>query len=171
MLQPRDIVIALQLAHAGDAWTVRSLGDPIGVAPGSIHRGLERLASVGVYEPRGRSLNAAVLDELIRHGLRFVLGGGLGAETRGVPTAWGVAPLRERVSVSAPAPVWPSPRGTERGPALTPIVDNAVALLDSAPKVATDLALVDAIRIGAARDRRLAMDLLLARLQGASHEP
>jgi hypothetical protein len=168
MLQPRDIVIMLQISHAAEGWTVRSLGEPIGVAAGSMHRGLDRLARVGIYDPRSRALNAAVLDELVRHGLRFVVGGALGAESRGVPTAWGAPLLRAQLSIDAPPPVWPSAQGAVRGPALEPIVANAVELIDSAPEVAADLALIDAIRVGAARDRRLATDLLLGRLAGVA---
>lgn len=133
----------------------------------SIHRGLRRLAEVGLYDPARREVNLVVLDEFFRHGARFLLAAELGSLQRGIPTAWGVQPLAGVVSNSDPPPVWPSPIGTVRGPSIEPLVSNVDSLGELWPEVATDLALVDAIRVGDARSRTLATDMLLERLAGA----
>lgn len=63
---------------------------------------------------------------------------------------------------SAPgeAPVWAHPKGSAKGPTLSPIYRTApqAALLD--PTLHRLLALQDALRAGRARERTLAADLL-----------
>jgi hypothetical protein len=88
-------------------------------------------------------------------------------ETRGVPTAWATEPLIGRLA-SPPGelpPVWPDARGTARGLALLPIHDTAPAAARLNPVMAERLALVDALRLGDARVRGLAAELLTQRLE------
>ena len=72
--------------------------------------------------------------------------------------------IRDRSSHinSAPgeAPVWPHPKGESKGPSLSPISPTApdVALAD--PVLHQLLALLDALRVGRARERDLAKKLL-----------
>ena len=167
MLQPRDIVVLLAVAHAADGWTIRSLGEPIGVGTGAVHRALERLAAVGMYDPPRRQINLAVTNEMIRHAARFLLHRDLGKPARGVATAWGAPPLVGLLGADAreAPPVWPTSTGEARGPSLEPLVAN-VAQLD-AEKIVEDLALLDAIAVGDTRIRKLAADLLMERLTTA----
>ena len=166
-MQPRDAALLIQVARAEPGWTIRQLAERGGQPVGSIHRGLGRLAGVGLYDPQRRAVNLAVLDEFFRHGARFLLAAELGSLQRGIPTAWGVPPLSGLVSSDDPPPVWPSAIGTVRGPSIEPLVANIDALGELWPEVAADLALVDAIRVGDARSRALATDLLMDRLSRA----
>ncbi len=166
-MQPRDAALLIQVARAEPGWTIRRLAERGGQPVGSIHRGLRRLAAVGLYEPQRRAINLVVLDEFFRHGARFLLGAELGSLQRGIPTAWGVSPLSGMISSDDPPPVWPSAIGTVRGPAIDPLVANIDTLGELWPEVATDLSLVDAIRVGDARARALATDLLMERLSMA----
>jgi hypothetical protein len=81
---------------------------------------------------------------------------------RGVPTADGTAPLNNQLMAAGgePLPVWPTPRGTLRGSSLAPLYPGApdAALRD--PQLHACLALIDAIRIGRARERGLARKIL-----------
>jgi hypothetical protein len=61
-------------------------------------------------------------------------------------------------------PVWPDPRGRQRGIAVTPLHPAVPVLARRDPKLAELLALVDAIRMGDARVRGLATKLLGQRL-------
>jgi hypothetical protein len=60
--------------------------------------------------------------------------------------------------------VWPSATGEASGPAVTPLVPNAVELVQRAPRVADLLAVVDALRVGRARERAAAVDALTEQL-------
>jgi hypothetical protein len=167
MLQPRDIAVLLAAARGGEGWTMRTVGEMLGLGPAAIHRSLGRLERVGLYSSLRRQANAAVLDEFIRHGLRFVDRRQLGSIDRGYPTAWAAEPLRGDIwGAGSVPPVWPAAEGPVRGATLTPLVPNAHELIERAPELAADLSLVDAICIGTARERARAADLLAQRLIG-----
>jgi hypothetical protein len=172
MLQPRDIVVLLAVARAPEGWTIRSMGAPIGVGTGAAHRALERLADVGLYDPGRRQVNLATTNEFVRHAARYLFHRDLGKPARGVPTAWGAAPLAEHLASlgGEPPPVWPSSKGSSRGPKLEPLVANAVAMIETAPTIAEDLSLLDAIAVGDVRSRTLAADMLMERLSNAVSE-
>ncbi len=103
--------------------------------------------------------------ELLVHGLKYFMPAELGAPSRGVPTAWAAPPLAAEI-VSAPEdrPVWPHPDGHARGPALAPIYESAPAAALADPRLYEVLALVDAVRVGRARERKRAAELLAERL-------
>ena len=84
-----------------------------------------------------------------------------GGLSRGVPTAYAVAPLNTVIAPSAdPPPVWPHAKGSVRGLALAPLYPSMPeAALKDAPLYAA-LALLDALRMGQARQRNAAQDLL-----------
>jgi len=61
-------------------------------------------------------------------------------------------------------PVWPYPHGRQRGIAVAPLHPALPGLAQRDPDLAERLALVDAIRMGDARIRNLAAELLGQRL-------
>ena len=99
------------------------------------------------------------------HAIRFIAPAQLGAPTRGTPTAWATVPLSEQIHVGDELPpVWPDPTGATRGLAVKPLHEAAGDVARVDPWMHEMLALVDALRIGGARSRGLATELLQARL-------
>ncbi|HEV3070539.1 MAG TPA: hypothetical protein VGY76_03825 [Solirubrobacteraceae bacterium] len=75
-------------------------------------------------------------------------------------------PLSERlVAVDELPPVWPDPLGEERGLEVRPLYPAVVSLARSDPEMYELLALVDALRVGDARTRGFAGDLLRERIR------
>ena len=103
------------------------------------------------------------------HVVKYVFPPQICGESRGVPTAWAGPPL---VSMLAEAdglpPVWPDPEGDRRGIALEPLHSSVPRLARHDPRLGEALALVDGIRIGDARVRGLATELLSDRLGAAA---
>ena len=84
-----------------------------------------------------------------------------GGTARGMPTAWSVPGLKEHlVEDDLDRFVWPHPRGTMRGRAIEPLHDAAILLAGEDDLLHRQLALCDAIRLGGARARKLAIKLL-----------
>jgi hypothetical protein len=81
-----------------------------------------------------------------------------------MPTAWSVAGLMEQLSSSSSSSsssvVWPDPNGTMRGESITPLYDGAADAGRRDNRLHRALALVDALRIGQARERNIAGELL-----------
>ena len=110
-----------------------------------------------------RPQRAAIL-EFALHGARYAYPGQLGGLTRGMATAIGGPSLRDHFEPSAETPVWPDPAGTARGPSLQPLHPGVPVAARKDDLLYDMLTLVDALRIGAARERRMAAEALGERL-------
>jgi hypothetical protein len=108
--------------------------------------------------PRKTSL----IDFLLK-GVPYAFPAELGPETRGVPTAHAAPPLDADFS-SSDALVWPFVDGKRRGASVEPLFEGAPMLAQSNQALYELLALVDALRVGQARERELATKLLRERL-------
>jgi len=101
------------------------------------------------------------LLNLIQHGLAVVFPTRLGEPTRGIPTAWASPMLAGNFQSSGlERPVWPDPEGTVRGIAVVPLHPSVPKAAKADPHFYELLALLDAVRIGRARERNLANELL-----------
>lgn len=131
------------------------MGEELGVDPAALHRSIARLREANLVDDE-RRVNKRNSEEFLIHAVPYVVPGRLGAATRGVPTAWGVEPLRRLMGPIDEVPVWPDPEGERRGPALEPVAAAAPQVAEADPELGRWLALLDAIRIGRARERKLA---------------
>lgn len=165
MLKGEDIVVLLKLASGSPVWTVRSLEAEIGIPRSVIQRSLVRLEEAGLLEKERRRVNLARAEELLIHGVKYMFPPMRGGETRGVPTAWAAPPLQEKFADSGELPpVLPDAIGTVRGIALEPLHDSVPEISRRDRVLAELLALTDGLRLGDARVRGVAEDLLRARL-------
>ncbi|MCW2970995.1 MAG: hypothetical protein JWO23_2122 [Solirubrobacterales bacterium] len=169
MLKGEDIVVLLKLMAGSPAWTVRSLEAEIGIPRSVIQRSLVRLEQAGLLEEGRRRVNVGRAEELLVHGVKYVFPPVKGGETRGVPTAWAAPPLQDKLADSGELPpVWPDAMGNVRGIALEPLHDSAPEISRRDPALTELLALTDGIRLGDARVRGIAEELLRARLGSAA---
>jgi hypothetical protein len=166
MLKGQDVIVLLKLLREPQDWTVRALGESIGLAPAGVHRALRRLQDARLVDLNRRRVNRSNAEEFLVHSLKYLFPPEQGGVTRGIPTAWAASPLKEELAPAEdPPPVWPAPRGTARGVALEPIHVSATKLVRVDPELAEDLALIDAVRAGDGRVRSLAVKLLSQRLR------
>lgn len=162
-LRPADIAVALRLAEEpGEGY--EALSSALGISLGAAHNAVSRLEEGGLVVPDARQVHRRSLLEFLVHGVRFVFYPVLGPEGRGVPTAHAAPPLADEI-VSDEAYVWPSAQGSLRGTTLTPLYAGAPRTIETAPAVYRALALVDALRVGRARERQLARKHLERLLQ------
>jgi hypothetical protein len=116
--------------------------------------------------------NISALEEFLIHGLKYAFPAEHGDVTRGIPTSYAAEPLKSEIAVSNDLPpVWPWSEGDTRGVGLEPLYKKVpqAALRDSELYVL--LALVDAIRDGRARERKIAEHDLVHRLRTAHSQP
>jgi hypothetical protein len=162
MLQGVDLVVLIGLLrHRAGGWTVRSLAEELHLPPATVQRALERLAAVRVFDTARRRVNIGACEKLFVHALRFIVPSLVGGETRGVPTAWAAAPLAGQLAGKDDLPpVWPDPHGEVRGLELQPLHPSVVSLAHADAQMYELLAMVDGLRVGDARVRKLAARLL-----------
>jgi hypothetical protein len=156
VLRPLDIVVLVVLAEwRGRIDTQSHLAEELGVSPASLTRSLQRLDRAWLINHENNQVIGAHAEEFLVHGLRYAFPARVGGRARGVPTAHAAPPLREELAEQE-AYVWPAEFGRTSGlsiPALHAIVP---ALAIAYPELHQWLALLDAIRVGRARERALA---------------
>lgn len=162
MLKPQDLLVLLKLACVpAQAWTFASIAHELGLSPSAVHRSLERAAKAGLYQPKRKAVKSSALVEFLLHGARFVFPAERHGEARGLPTAWAAPPLSSiLVSSGENAPVWPDAMGKVRGIAIEPLHPAVPDAVRRDPRLGELLALFDSIRLGDARERGLAGELL-----------
>ena len=165
VLKPQDIVVLLKLASSPEKRTYATLAKELGMSSSEVHGAGQRAVAAGLLDPLSRQPVRQALLEFLVHGLRYVFPPKLGPLGRGMPTGRAALPLsRLMARDEEPPPVWPDPEGKVRGLTLQP-------LYPSVPKAARQdrslyelLSLVDSLREGRARERKLAEAELTRRL-------
>jgi AcrR family transcriptional regulator len=170
MLKGQDmLVLAALLGRQGPPATLAEIAAEVGISVSAVHRSIGELRGAQLVN-ESRVVQAAQVDEFLTHSLRYLFPPRLGGETRGIPTAWAAAPLRDQLAVGADGfpPVWPHPRGEMRGIEFEPLHPSVpeAALRDR--KLGERLALFDALRLNDARIRVLARRELQERLGAPS---
>ncbi|TVR54002.1 MAG: hypothetical protein EA421_09635 [Gemmatimonadales bacterium] len=162
-LRPVDVVVALHLVlRPEDGY--ETVAELLGIGLGSGHRSVKRLMAARLVLPHRRAVNRQILLDFLIYGVPHAFYAVVGAEAQGVPTAHAGPLLSEHIE-SAGVIVWPSVEGRSRGESLVPLYEGAAGLVSRAPELYGLLTLVDALRVGRARERRLARELLEARLR------
>ena len=158
MLRPQDIVTLVYLAINRDKqFQQKEIAQALSLSPAEISMSLRRSQESGLYESGSRKVNVANLMELLVHSIKYFFPALPKGIDRGVPTGWGVMSLRRQIAPgSDTVPVWPHPDGTESGLAITPLADIVPGAALKDPEFHEAMALVDAFRIGKARERELA---------------
>jgi hypothetical protein len=171
MLGPTDIyILAGALANDREALTLRGLAAELYVDHTLVHRALKRAETVGLYRTSSKQVNRANFEDLMTHAGRFIAPARLGELTRGVPAAWAAEPISQiiRESGQEPPPVWPDAQGPVRGQALQPLHPAAVRASQQSPALGNLLSIIDSLRAGDVRVRKVAAEELQRTLT-ASH--
>jgi DNA-binding Lrp family transcriptional regulator len=131
----------------------------LNMSPSEIHAAIKRLQQARLlHGPEMREKpNLSALEEFLLHGLKYAFPAEHGQVTRGLPTSFAAPPLKDEIaSGDELPPVWPWRDGETRGIAFEPLYKSAPAAALRDPVLYQLLALVDAIRDGRARERKIA---------------
>jgi hypothetical protein len=174
-LKPQDLLTTLALTlprFQSATWTYSELASTLGLSVSEANAATRRAAEAGLVTSgakRGakpRPVRRAVL-EFVDHGVRYAFFVHPGESTRGTPTAHSAPPLSALLDVSEEAAlVWPDAKGKVRGQAVTPLYPTVPHAVRAVPALHEILALVDALRVGRARERELASRELAKRIIG-----
>ena len=168
ILKPQDVLFLLKLVAIGhDDWSYNRLAVELGMSPSEVHAAARRALAAQLAvrlgerpQPQRRNLL-----EFLLHGIRYVFVPEWGEPTRGMPTLHAAPPVSEwLVPADELPPVWPDPEGKLRGIAFSPLYKSAPHAARQDERLYELLVLVDAIRGGQARERKLAGEALEKRL-------
>lgn len=170
MVKDSDVyVLSGLLAHEG-AWSYRSLAERLRVPHPAVQRALERAKGADLFSVERREVHLPHFEEFALHALRFVVPARLGPLTAGVPAAWAAEPMAGAIRSSGdePPPVWSFALGRVRGQAIEPLHPAAPEAVENWPELGEVLALLDSLRAGDARVRKVAGDFLSKMLRDRS---
>jgi hypothetical protein len=167
-LKPQDVMVLLKLISLGDqAASYGQLAEALGMSSSEVHASIARAKAARLVNDEGDRpvVVRSALKEFLLHGAKYAFPAILGTQTRGLPTGYAAPPLAERITQSNELPpVWPDAKGEKRGIGFQPLYPTVPAAAKRDPSLYELLALFDAIRGGAARERQIAGQLLSERL-------
>ena len=163
-LKPQDVVVLLKLLIlGGKVLPFGALAEQLAMSASEVHASAGRAVAARLVHTADDHLHVtkAALKDFLLHGARYAFPATLGAATRGVPTAYAAPPLVTLVSQPQELPpVWPDPSGERRGMAFYPLYPTVPRAARVDRVLYECLALFDALRGGAARERQMATQLL-----------
>jgi DNA-binding Lrp family transcriptional regulator len=155
--KPQDVVVALKLSLNGTRNSYADLGRELGMSASEVHAAVRRLGEANLVDPETKEIRREALRNFLIHGVPYAFPASPKEITRGMPTAWAGAVLSGKISASEQLPpVWPDPDGKVQGAAVQPLYESVPGAARRDPALYDLLALVDALRIGRARERSLA---------------
>jgi hypothetical protein len=164
-LKPQDIVLLLKIvSDKNPGWNQKPVAQALGLSQSEVSEAVSRCKYAGLLAPDGKTVMKTALFEFLKFGLRYVFPQHPGAVVRGVPTSHSAEPLKEEIQ-SNEVYVWPYGKGNIRGHSILPLYPSVpeAALRDS--KLHELLALTDALRVGRAREREIAIKELDKRFE------
>lgn len=168
-LKSQDVLLALRLAARPEPAPQAEIASAIGISVSEVSEGLKRLNRSHLYNLQDRRVVRSSLREFLCFGLRYVFPAQLGLLGEGIPTAHSASPLSKHIQASeSDGAVWEAPvipgAPRARGRVVEPIHKSAPRAAAKDPALHELLALVDAVRVGRARERKFASDELARRL-------
>ncbi len=166
ILKPQDTFILLKLVvWDRSEWSYPALSHELSMSASEVHAGVKRAAAAKLMDMQRKRPVKSNLVEFLLHGIKYAYPPDRGGMTRGMPTGYAAPPLRELITQpDEPPPVWPDPEGQMRGYEFSPLYRSATRACKVDPKLYELLALVDAIRDGRARERKIAVKEIQSRI-------
>lgn len=164
-MKPQDILLLLKIISLnGKSWNQKPIAEALGMSQSEVSESVARSKYAGLLDPSGKQVMKLSLMDFLQYGIRYVFPQKPGPVVRGIPTSHSASPLNKEIQ-STENYVWPYAKGTMRGHSIIP-------LYQSVPKAALNdndlyelLAMVDALRVGRAREKEIAISELKKRLQ------
>lgn len=164
MLKPIDLLVGLKILYNPGRGQL-DLASKLCISSSQVNSAIKILLTSNLLVLRDNRaypiLNA--FEEFILFGLKYCYPIKVGEPTIGIPTAYAASPLAKKITLSSDhIPVWPYINGNAKGLALEPLHKNVPKALIEFPDpgLFTCLVLIDALRIGRAREKNLAIKLL-----------
>ena len=165
-LKPQDIILALSLICQKSPVSYAEKGRLLKMSASEVHAGEGRLVTARLLDLEKKLVHKTAFMEFLVHGVPYVFATAPKEFTRGIPTAWAAPVLAKQLSFSEQnQPVWPDPESNIQGLAVEPLYRNVPEIAKKDAQMYELLALVDALRIGRKREKKLAEAALMIRIQ------
>lgn len=157
-MRPQDIPILLKIISLGDMpWQYRDISSSLKISISEISESISRSEQAGLIVNKKVLRNS--LFEFIQYGLHYVFPQRPGPIATGMATAHSHPYYKEKILSASPY-VWPSFEGNMRGESIEPLYKGILNGAAEDEKFYLLMASVDIIRVGRAREKKMAIDVL-----------
>ena len=164
-MKPQDVLLLLKIISMNNqSWNQKPIAEALGMSQSEVSESVARSKYAGLLDPSGKQVMRLSLMDFLQFGIRYAFPQKPGPVVRGIPTSHSASPLNNEIQ-STENYVWPYAKGSMRGHSIIP-------LYTSVPKAALKdkdlyemLAMVDALRVGRAREKEIAITELKKRFQ------
>jgi DNA-binding Lrp family transcriptional regulator len=165
-MKEQDLVILLKkLTTKGSNLSIRKLAEELGMSASSVSESLERSKQAQLVDRNKKRVNVLALQEFLIHGVAYVFPAQAGRIGRGVPTYVSASPLKEQLAANVDTYVWHHVRGTARGQQIEPLYPSVPEAVLRDEELYQWLVIVDALRMGRAREKEIAINELNKRFE------
>ena len=163
-LKPQDVIVLCKLLIEDEKeLPYARMAEELGMSASETHAAIGRLQEGRLVASGGRNVQRQAFRDFLKYGISHVFPAKESGPSRGISTAW-AAPVFDGAfnTSNEPPPVWAHPKGTVHGPSVVPLYKSGpdAALKDQ--RLYDYLALIDAVRLGRARERKFALEKLEA---------
>ena len=159
-MRPQDIVVLLKLLiDENRPWNQVSLARSLFMSQSEISESLSRSKYSRLLFNEGKQVDRQSFMDLLQYGVPYVFPQQPGNVVRGIPTAHSALPLKDEIE-SDENYVWPSAKGHMRGQSIQPLYNSVIHAVEQDIELYKYLALIDALRVGRAREKNLALEFL-----------
>lgn len=163
-IKPQDVVVLLMLVvEEGKPWTQISIAKALLMSQSEVSESLARSTYARLLYEKGRKVARQPFMDLLQYGIGLVFPQQPGSVVRGIPTAHSAPPLNDLIQ-SDEHYVWPYAKGHVRGHAIQPLYRSVLPIIEQDVALYEMLAVVDALRVGKAREKNMAVDFLRKKL-------
>ena len=163
-MKPQDVVVLLKIiALNNDNWQQIPLAQSLKMSQSEVSQSVARSKFAGLLDDSSKRVMRQALFDFLQYGLAVVFPAKPGAVVRGIPTAHSAAPLAKEIS-SVEDYVWPFAKGNVRGHGITPLYATVPQAALNDEQLHALLALADALRVGKAREKKIAVQELKNRI-------
>lgn len=167
-LKPQDVIVLLKLILLrGKPWRYEDLRDETGISVSECHSSIHRLlTSKLIREDEGQiKVNRLAVKDFLFHGLPYVFPAKIERMARGIPVAHSGPLLGKKiVHGSSDIYVWSDDEGKVKGESIVPLYRSVPEASKKDPKLYELLSLIEALRVGKAREVTLARKYLEERI-------
>jgi DNA-binding Lrp family transcriptional regulator len=168
-MRPQDIVVLLKiLSMQNQVWRNIDIAIALNLSPSEVSEALNRSKIARLIDGKKKNVNLSSLKEFLIYGLKYVFPVEPGAIVRGIPTAHSAPPISETISQGGDIYVWPYAKGDKRGQAIEPLYKTIPEVAQKDNSFYELLAIADTLRVGRAREIKLAIEELEKRMKYAN---
>ncbi|HET6226097.1 MAG TPA: hypothetical protein VFF27_07440 [Bacteroidia bacterium] len=163
-MRPQDVLILLKIVVLDRKdFYLKDLSQELSISSSEVTESVNRSMLAGLIAEDKKTVKRKALFEFLIHGLPYVFPQKPGALVPGIPTAHSAPPLNKEFK-SDELYVWADSKGEVRGQSIEPFHRGQIKAVKQDKMLYELLALCDAIRVGKAREKKMAEEELRKRM-------